>query len=147
LFPNPFGTLGIVKNKESNMEAYLDRINQIRETLGVSPYKNIAVADFLIGNDRGELIAISGLSTRSGTVGLPDNPLFQTFEVPPGHSRAYDSERKLLEELGLRYVQTPEVQGRVNLWTERAPCDSCCEVIEQFRRRFPNIILTVNDTM
>jgi The BURPS668_1122 family of deaminases len=137
----------IVKDKESHMEEWVNRINQIRENLGVSAYKNIAVADFLIGNDRGELIAISGRSTRSGTVGLPDEPLFQTFEVPPGHSRAYDSERKLLEEVGLRYVQTPEVQGRVNLWTEREPCDSCCEVIEQFRRRFPNIRLTVNDTM
>ena len=129
------------------MEEWINRINQIRETLGVSPYKNIAVADFLIGNDRGELIAISGRSTRPGTVALPDNPLFQTFEVPPGHSRSYDSERKLLEEVGLRYVQTPDVQGRINVWTEREPCDSCCEVIEQFRRRFPNIRLTVNDTM
>ncbi len=129
------------------MEEWVDRISQIREQLGVSAYKNIAVVDFQIGDDSGELIAVSGRSTRPGTVRLSDEPLFQTFEVPPGHSRAYDSERKLLEEVGLRYIQTPEVQGRINLWTEREPCHSCCDVIEQFRRRFPNIRLTVNDTL
>ena len=100
-----------------------------------------------IGNDSGELIAVSGRSTRPGTVGLPDKLLFKTFEVPPGHSRAYDSEYKILEEVALRYFQTPEVQGNINLWTEREPCDSCCYAIEQFGRRFPNITLTVNHTI
>jgi len=109
--------------------------------------KNIAVADFRIGNDSGELIAVSGESTRPGTVGLPDKPLFKTFEVPPGHSRAYDTEYKILEEVALRYFQTPEVQGNINLWTEREPCASCYYVIEQFGRRFPNITLTVNHTI
>ncbi|MEZ2226558.1 hypothetical protein [Microcoleus sp.] len=40
------------------MEEWANRISQIREELGVSAYKNIAVADFLIENDRGELIAV-----------------------------------------------------------------------------------------
>jgi len=122
---------------------YLERVAQIRQQLRVSRAKNIAFADFQISNDSGELIAISGQSTRPRTVGLPKLPLFETFEVPPGHSRAYDSEYKLLEELASRYVQTPEVSGTINLFTERLPCDSCSNVIQQFRRRFPNIILTV----
>jgi len=121
----------------------LERVAQIRQQLGVSRAKNIAFADFQISSDSGELIAISGQSTRPRTVGLPNLPLFETFEVPPGHSRAYDSEYKLLEELASRYVQTPEVSGTINLFTERLPCDSCSNVIQQFRRRFPNIILTV----
>jgi len=121
-----------------------ERVAQIREQLGVSPYKNIAIAEFEIGGDTDELIAISGRSTRPGTVGLPQQPIFVTFEIPPGHSRAYDSEYKLLEELGSRYAQTPDVEGTINLFTERSPCDSCTNVIAQFRRRFPNIILTVN---
>lgn len=119
-------------------------IIQIREQLGISLYKNIAIAEFEISGDTGELIAISGSSTRPGTVGLPQQPLFVTYEVPPGHSRAYDSEYKLLEELAFRYAQTPEIEGKINLFTERSPCDSCTNVIEQFRRQFPNIILTVN---
>ncbi|MFB2837367.1 deaminase domain-containing protein [Floridanema evergladense] len=121
-----------------------EKIIQIREQLGISLYKNIAIAEFEISGDTGELIAISGRSTRPGTVGLPQQPLFVTYEVPPGHSRAYDSEYKLLEELAFRYAQTPEIEGKINLFTERSPCDSCTNVIEQFRRRFPNIVLTVN---
>ncbi len=126
--------------------ANLQRIAQIRQQLGVSAFKNIAIANFQIGGDSEELIAISGQSTRPGTVGLPQQPLFETFEAPPGHSRAYDSEYKLLEELAFRYVQTPEVEGTINLLTERSPCDSCTNVIVQFSRRFPNIILRVNHT-
>lgn len=132
---------------KKNMPERITRIDIIRQELGVSAKKNIAVADFQIGNDSGELIAVSGESTRPGTVGLPDKPLFKTFEVPPGHSRAYDTEYKILEEVALRYFQTPEVQGNINLWTEREPCASCYYVIEQFRRRFPNITLTVNHTI
>ncbi|MEP0856343.1 deaminase domain-containing protein [Trichocoleus sp. DQ-U1] len=122
----------------------LNRVNQIRQQLGVSRGKNIALSNFKIAGDSGELIAISGKSTRSGTVGLPQQPLFEIFEVPPGHSRAYDTEYKLLEELASRYAQTPDVEGTINLLTERPPCDSCSNVIQQFRRRFPNIMVTVN---
>ncbi len=122
----------------------LERLHSIRQQLGVSLYKNIAFADFQIGNDSDCLIAVSGKATRPGTVGLPKSPLFKPFEFPPGHSRAYDSEYKILEELASRYTHSPEVSGTVNLFTERPPCASCSFVIEQFRRRFSNITLIVN---
>lgn len=131
---------------KDSVEEWTERIKQIRQQKGVSAFKNIAVADFQVGSDRGELIAVSGQSTRPGTVSLSQHPLFETFEVPPGHSRAYDSEYKILEELASRYSQTPEVEGTVNLLTERAPCDSCSNAIAQFRSRFPNILLTVKHT-
>ena len=124
--------------------SHAGRVAQMRQQLGVAPFRNIAIAAFQIGGDRGELIAVSGQSTRLGTVGLPQQPLFETFAVPYEHSRAYDSEYKLLEELASRYIQTPEVAGTINLFTERPPCDSCTHVIEQCRRRFPNVNLTVN---
>jgi len=131
---------------KDSVEEWAERIKQIRQQKGVSAFKNIAVADFQVGSVRGELIAISGQSTRPGTVSLPQHPLFQAFEVPPGHSRAFDSEYKILEELASRYSETPEVEGTVNLLTERVPCPSCNYVIAQFRSRFPNISLTVNHT-
>jgi len=133
-------------NIKNSVEEWVERINQIRQQQRVSLSRNIAVADFQVGSDRDELIAVSGQSTRPGTVGLPQHPLFQTFEVPPGHSRAFDSEYKILEELASRYSETPEVEGTVNLLTERAPCDSCSNAIAQFRSRFPKISLTVNHT-
>ncbi len=122
---------------------YLARIASIRDELGVSRFKNIAVADFQIGDDSGFLIAVSGQATRPGTVGLPNSPVFTPFEVPPGHSRAYDSEYKILEELAGRYAPTPAVSGTIELFTERPPCASCSFVIEQFRQRFSNITLRV----
>ena len=42
------------------MQERITRIDIIRQERGVSAYKNIAVADFQIGNDSGELIAVSG---------------------------------------------------------------------------------------
>jgi hypothetical protein len=120
------------------------RVAQIRQQLGVALFRNIAIATFHIGMDSGEWIAVSGQATRAGTIGFPQQPVFVTFEVPPGHSRAYDSEYKLLEALGSRYIQTPTIAGTINLFTERPPCAACTHVIEQFRRRFPNVLLTVH---
>ncbi len=124
--------------------ANVRRVVQIRQQLGVAPFRNIAIATFHIGLDSGELIAVSGQATRAGTVDFPQQPVFVTFEVPPGHSRAYDSEYKLLEALGSRYIQTLTIAGTINLFTERPPCAACAHVVEQFRRRFPNVILTVH---
>ena len=148
---------GLKQNKEGNISnsadpsdegsqvlEWEDRIAEIRQRLVVSSKKNISFANFQIESDSDELIAVSGQNTRPGTVDLPEQPFFETFEVPAGHSRAYDSEYKLLEELASRYAQMPEAQGTVNLFTERPPCASCSSVIEQFRLRFPNIRLTVN---
>jgi hypothetical protein len=120
------------------------KISQIRQEMGVSNYKNIAFANFAIGEDSGELIAISGISTRIGTVGIPVKPLFITWETPPGHSRSYDSEYKILEEIAQRYIKRSEMKGKINLFTERQPCISCFYVVRQFQEKFPNIILKVN---
>lgn len=119
-------------------------LDKIRQEYNVAGGRNIAFAVFQIGNDSGKLIGISGKSTRPGTVELPTQPFFKTFPVPDGHSRAYDSEYKLLEELASRYGQMPNIEGTVDLYTERPPCDSCSSVIKQFCRLFPNILLTVN---
>ncbi|MEG5062355.1 deaminase domain-containing protein [Microcoleus sp. B3-A4] len=119
-------------------------LEKIRQEYNVGGGRNIAFAVFQIGNDSGKLIGISGKSTRLGTVELPTQPFFKTFPVPDGHSRAYDSEYKLLEELASRYGQMPNIEGTVDLYTERPPCDSCSSVIKQFCRLFPNILLTVN---
>jgi len=129
----------------NNPERWRIRLAQLWHELGIGQRRNIAIAEFQIGNDSGELTAVSGQAIRPGTISLPQQPLFKTFESPPGHSRAYDSEYKLLEELASRYAQTPEIQCTVNLVTERQPCVSCSYVIEQFRQRFPDIALNIND--
>lgn len=37
----------------------------------------------------------------------------------------------------------PDVEGTVNLHTERPPCTSCSDVIEQFEQEFPNVEVNV----
>jgi hypothetical protein len=61
---------------------YKAHIAKIRQEYNVSRSKNIAFAEFQIGNDCGERIAISGKVTRPGTVEVPKHPIFQTFDCP-----------------------------------------------------------------
>lgn len=75
----------------NSFSASLDGINLIRQELGISRWKNIAVAEYQLEKDYGSVVATSGRATRPGTVGLPRTPVFQTFSTPPGHSRRYEA--------------------------------------------------------
>lgn len=59
--------------------------------------------------------------------------------------RRYDSEYKILSDLTdqLATAGREDASGVVSLYTERAPCDSCLSVIQQFERRFPGIKVRV----
>lgn len=47
------------------------RLAQVRQELRVGQARNIAIAEFQIGGNTGELRAVSGQADRVGTVGLP----------------------------------------------------------------------------
>jgi hypothetical protein len=81
----------MMNGEPNNITGWVTRIALIRQQLGVSRFKNIAIADWEIGNEQGTLVAISGQTTRPETVGLPNSPIFETVEVPPGHSRVYEA--------------------------------------------------------
>ena len=124
----------------AQIEAGLARVAQARNALTVGQGRNIAVAEVNIaGGGTQELIGVSGQAARPGTVGNPTQRLFETFEV--GHSRAFDSEVKILEDVASRI--SPETRGTINLFSERAVCDSCSSVINQFRQMFPNMNVNV----
>lgn len=126
-----------------NVEESMARANKIRQELGSGKAKNIAFADINVGGRSDTLKADSGPTPRPGGVGLPEKPTFKTFETPPGHRRDLDTEYKILEEISARHADNPKVKGTVSLFTERYPCLSCTGVIEQFQRKFPNIMLDV----
>ncbi|WP_193923939.1 deaminase domain-containing protein [Desmonostoc muscorum] len=69
--------------------------------------------------------------------------MFKIFEVI-GHRRDLDSEYKILEAIAEKYTNNREVKGKIELFTEREPCDSCEYVIKQFRQTLPNIQLNVH---
>ncbi|WP_190275146.1 hemagglutinin repeat-containing protein [Collimonas fungivorans] len=60
-------------------------------------------------------------------------------------NRAVDSEAKILNNVAARLGDNTSVAGTINLLTERAPCSSCSNIIQQFQTKYPNIIINVMD--
>ena len=84
------------------------------------------------------------------------NRIFSTKSVnsanlvdgPGAYNRAIDSEAKILEDIAHqlgynKFCVDETVTGNVYLITERVPCSSCQDVIEQFRQMFPNVNVIV----
>lgn len=56
--------------------------------------------------------------------------------------RFNDTEAKILEDIASQ-IKDPNVKGRIDLFTELDACQSCSNLIMEFRRKFPNIELNV----
>ena len=116
------------------------RITQsIRNSLKVRG-RNVAIAEVVINGKRKLYAAVSGKASPAGTVNKPTKRIFKTR--PSGAMpRKNDTEVKILEEIaeGL----SKKSKGKISIYTERAPCFSCQGVIEQFKKRFPDIELIV----
>lgn len=76
---------------------------------------------------------------------------FESSTVPASGINPYpllrnvDSEAKILNNLANMLGDNTTVSGTINLLTERAPCASCSNVIEQFQLKYPNIKVNVLD--
>jgi The BURPS668_1122 family of deaminases len=96
-------------------------------------------ANSRIGNDMA--------SVRDGFVSLPPEELriLQPKQNPLDPiPREMDTEFKILENFAQKNVGNPQVQGSINLYTERPPCDSCTNLIQsQFAEKFPNMEVRV----
>ena len=60
-------------------------------------------------------------------------------------NRAVDSEAKILNNIAAKLGDNTSATGTINLLTERAPCVSCSNVIQQFQAKYPNITINVMD--
>ncbi|MDD1504380.1 deaminase domain-containing protein [Lysinibacillus sp. CNPSo 3705] len=49
---------------------------------------------------------------------------------------------KILEDISAQ-IKDPNVSGKIDLFTELDACQSCTNLIMEFRRKFPNIELNV----
>lgn len=116
--------------------------------------RNVATARVEINGQNTELWdSVNGPNPIPGTVQAPSQRLFKTRFL--GVNRDYDTEVKILEEAARRMGVTQpgryeQFTGRIDLYTERAPCGSCggtknnpMGVIQQFREMFPHIELNV----
>ncbi|MFB8798280.1 MAG: putative Ig domain-containing protein [Microcoleus sp.] len=142
-----------------------ERAKIFRQTLNLGEFNpkgspNLAFADIRLGNKgqefSGTLLSLSG-STRvrtapgsviepmPGLVGNVSGSINRklTPRMDNGYLRSKDSEIKLLEVIADRYSDNPSIKGKIYLFSERSPCQSCKEVIRDFKKMFPNIEVRV----
>lgn len=60
-------------------------------------------------------------------------------------SRNTDSEYKILDNLADKLGGNVKAQGKVTIFTERAACESCLGVVDQFQKKYPGITVEVID--
>lgn len=114
-----------------------NQIRSIRAGMNVGQHKNIAYMEGKVGTASYFEIGISGETSILGTAAVPETRIFSTFNI--GHTRAFDSEVKLLESFAQKFSTNPTISGSLKLVSERPFCESCTGVIEQFNKVFPNV--------
>ncbi|OMD44496.1 hypothetical protein BSK65_29780 [Paenibacillus odorifer] len=70
----------------------------------------------------------------------PDNARIDT---PEAYLRDYDTEYKILNDIASQLGGNKNAEGTINLFTERLTCQSCSDVILDFRREYPNITVNI----
>ncbi|MFC5833981.1 DNRLRE domain-containing protein [Nonomuraea insulae] len=103
---------------------------------GVGKSRNVAVAEFDIDGTNGQLIGVSGEHQNPGSVGMPDDPIFDR-----GWKQS-DSEWLILEKLAKSLNKNST--GTLKIYSERIVCSECTGVLAQFMKRFPNIKVYVS---
>ena len=133
-------------------------VKNIRQKLP-SRYKtsgNLATAEVNIdGINQNKFFAHSGIDKmQDNLIGKadnisvqPDNPMFKAIEAANKNGEFYlrDSctEYKILNDIADRLNDSVNPRGKIKLFTELEPCDSCKKVIDSFRNEFKNIEIEV----
>ena len=104
---------------------------------------NVAFAEtFIDGKTFDELVSVSGKKTPGLDFPEPDQRIFDT-EIGKFHE--FDSEVAIVEHL-TRELNIND-SGVIRIVSERAFCESCTQILSDFKRRFPNIeLLLVDDS-
>ena len=115
------------------------KLKLIREQFNISKGKNIAWIEGKVDGNDIDIVAHSGSkSSKPGTSPVPSISRF--FETNKINKNSFDSEIKLLEEFARKYENNLNVKGSIEIFSERAFCDSCRDAIfKQFNEIFPNI--------
>ena len=114
---------------------------------------NVAFADVSISGLKKEWFAHSRIDTLSeikpaGAVSnislKPTNPVFSA-SIVGGYMRDVDTEYKILNDIAKALGNNTSAVGKIKLFTERPPCDSCAKIIQQFSSKYKNIVIEVVD--
>nr|WP_234830653.1 DUF637 domain-containing protein [Pectobacterium carotovorum] len=130
---------------------FRQQIIDLRATLPRNPRTsgNVAIAEINILGMPKTLAGHSRIDkAEQGFVGSgKQNFTYQVIENSEGTkiSRNTDSEYKILDNLADRLGSNISAKGSVTIFTERAACESCLGVIDQFKQKYPNIEINVLD--
>jgi len=137
-----------------------NKINDIRNQMPNNDLKkrgNMATAEVKVDGLKDEYVAHSKIDSASDKgADVADfsmkksesDRLFKTYEPAsssldkPKFDRFHDTEAKILEDIASQ-IKDPNVSGTINLYTEYDACQSCTNIIFEFRRMFPNIKLNI----
>ena len=152
---------GKVVNRTLNTASDLkiiDRVKTLRQKL-TSDYKrsgNFGWAETEVSSlSKSEYYAHSGIDELTGTLPerVPDISLKPQSEIFPWSTvpnsagypiaRNIDTEYKILTEIASKLGNNSNVTGKIKLFTERAPCSSCSNVIDLFSKKYPKIEIEV----
>lgn len=117
-------------------------------------------AEFSIGGHSGSFAGFSGTRdvTQNAATGTALPPVAPPAEhnsivpdIPENELRQNDAENNLLEHI---YSQirdshpigengSNDIEGRVRLFSEQEPCESCNPTIRAFQQMYPNVIIEV----
>jgi The BURPS668_1122 family of deaminases len=135
----------------NRINAFVDsapnRIAELRGTLtnrnGARTSGTVAVADVDIPGVPSELAGHTRVSGSDGFVGTGSESLPFTSELTAANKltrRNVDAEYRILDNIADRLGNNPNAAGRVTIFVEIAPCNSCANVaLTEFRRRYPNV--------
>lgn len=148
---------GVGKTKSikslSIADSFQHRIDMIRSKMPNRKLRlegNMAIADVNIKGIKSEFVAHSRINnpTDKGAdvaefsyLKPEEKRLFKTYQVDK-YPRYHDTEAKIIEDI-VSQIKDPSIKGEINLYTELPACQSCTNIIFEFRRHFPNIKLNI----
>ncbi|OUP03622.1 hypothetical protein B5F35_17990 [Anaeromassilibacillus sp. An200] len=111
---------------------------------------NMAMADVDISGVKDSFVAHSKINTETDKgadvaefsyLKSATERIFTTY-VDEKYPRYHDTEAKILEDIAAQ-ISDRNVDGVINLYSELPCCQSCSNIILEFRRMFPNIMLNI----
>jgi filamentous hemagglutinin len=110
---------------------------------------NVAAAQINIEGLPAQMAAHSDINQAGKGVVGKGSGNFTSMELPNAQGvpvqRSTDSEYKILDNIADRLGNNTSATGTVKIVTERPACDSCLDVANQFRAKYPNIDVQIYD--
>ncbi|WP_218923633.1 deaminase domain-containing protein, partial [Bacillus pseudomycoides] len=148
-------------SETNKVKSFQNRIDNIRNSMPNNTLKkrgNMATADVKIPGLKDKFNAHSkinskfdkGADVEEFSMLKPESErIFKSYEPSASKPDAtkfdkfHDTEAKILEDIASQ-IKNPNISGKIDLYTELPACQSCSNIILEFRKRYPNIHLNIH---